>query len=105
MKKCLFCSVFNIFSANELKKKLKTSSHVLKKKKVGYMCDSNDRGPSNWRATLYRLSYAGCGYRAIVRCEIEVIYHVTLSVTPQDRCYRLLTTLYRPVRHNSCTYI
>ena len=38
MKKCLFWVVFNIFSANELKKKLK------KKKKVGYMCDSN-QGP------------------------------------------------------------
>ena len=38
IKKCLFWVVFNIFSANELKKKFK-------KKKVGYRCDSN-QGPS-----------------------------------------------------------
>ena len=54
--------IFSKRTQKDIKKKKKK-----KKKKLGTGA-IRTRGPSNWRPTLYRLSYAGCGYRAIVRC-------------------------------------
>ena len=56
-----FWVVLNILSTNELKKK----------KKLGIF-GIWSRGLSIWSPTLYRLSYAGQAYRAIVRCCIYI---------------------------------